>query len=60
MDEEIKKYSEEVAESQAEVFYGGLVGTNMLDRVGRVERVSGIRGLASGEEHWRVVANGTS
>ena len=57
MDEEIKKYSEEVAESQAEVFYGGLVDTNMLDRV---ELVSGMRGLARGEEHRRVVATSTS
>ena len=47
-------------ESQAEVFYGGLEDTNMLDRVGRVELVSGMRGLARGEEHRRVVATNTS
>ena len=60
MEEEMTKHSEEVAESQAEVCYGGWVGTNMLVRVGRVELVSGMRGLARGEEHRRVVATSTS
>ena len=29
------------------------MGTNMLDRVGRVELVRGMRGLVRGEEHRR-------
>jgi len=60
MVENVKKYQEEVDECQSELFYGGLVETYMLDRVGRTELMSGMRGLARGEEHRKVVANNTS
>ena len=52
---ENKKYKTAVSDSQAEVFYGGLVDTFLLDRVGRTEMISGMRGLARGEEHRRVM-----
>ena len=38
-------------DSQAEIFYSGLIDTCLLDSVGRTELVSGIRNLARIEEY---------
>ena len=58
--ENMKKYKEETDACQSELFYSGLVETYMLDRVGRTELISGMRGLARGEEHRKMVSNNTS
>merc|ERR1712142_1014928 len=55
----VNKHIENIHDCQFELFYGGLVETYMLDRVGRTELLSGMRGLARGEEHKRIAASAT-
>ena len=50
----------EVNNSQASLYYSGLVDTFLIDRIGRSEMISGMRGLARIEEHRKAAAASSS